>query len=443
VVRIWSPTTGRHQRLEGHTGPVQALAFADERSLLSGSLDGTVRWWDPGAGKELRRRAAPGRIGTMALAPGGAMLATDGSISDVLFWGVDSGRLQHRVAIRHSPESLHIALGGKLLISTEHGSSVVHLQHLPDGRELALLRQDLPLAALATAVSPDGRTLALVLEWGQVQLVELASGQPWLEFRVPADSLRTVSAIAFSPAMRILALADQSGVIHLRGLLTGKELAHLRAPAAQKVLAFSPCGRFLASAGGDSAILVWDVSGTPSEPLSRRRGASQDYQQLVADLAAEDAPRAYRAMHGLAANPRQALLRLNARLRPVPPTSAEEVHQWIADLGSERFEDRDRASRELQRRGGLVEAGLKKKLDEKLDLEVRIRTQRLLGDLSRYPLAPQERWTVRAMQVLEMAATREARVFLERLAKGAPGAHLTQEAGEILRRLSRQTAAPR
>ena len=51
-MRIWDVVTGRERAtLTGHTGPVTAVAVAPDGSwLASGSVDRTVRIWDPATG---------------------------------------------------------------------------------------------------------------------------------------------------------------------------------------------------------------------------------------------------------------------------------------------------------------------------------------------------------------------------------------------------------
>src|SRR5262249_2226055 len=47
TVKVWSARTGKIIRtFRGHTGLVTSLAFVDDRTLISGSRDHTVKLWD-------------------------------------------------------------------------------------------------------------------------------------------------------------------------------------------------------------------------------------------------------------------------------------------------------------------------------------------------------------------------------------------------------------
>ena len=56
MARLWEGTSGRLlATLEGHTGPVYGVALsADGRLLATGSVDGTIRLWNPSGGACLR-----------------------------------------------------------------------------------------------------------------------------------------------------------------------------------------------------------------------------------------------------------------------------------------------------------------------------------------------------------------------------------------------------
>lgn len=141
-------------------------------------------------------------------------------------------------------------------------------------------------------------------------------------------------------------------------------------------------------------------------------------------------------------SPARSLPFLADHLRPVAGVDAKRVAQLLADLDSEQFAVRDTAAKELAQMGEQIEPALRRVLEGKPSLEVRQRVQGILGSLRGVPPAATLR-TLRAMEVLERAATPEARQILRKLAEGAPGARETRAAKAALERLAEQTSPER
>jgi hypothetical protein len=158
------------------------------------------------------------------------------------------------------------------------------------------------------------------------------------------------------------------------------------------------------------------------------------------DLAKEDSSRAARAMRLLAALPRQTTPWLHKRLQPIPVPDAARISRLIADLDSDEFAVRDRATAELERLGELAAPALEKVLEAKVSLEVRKRVERLLARLDEADVPADRLQVIRAIKVLEYQNTTEARRLLKVLAAGAPGALPTEEAKAALQHLARPPA---
>jgi hypothetical protein len=221
---------------------------------------------------------------------------------------------------------------------------------------------------------------------------------------------------------------------------TGREAYRFKGfRGAAGALAFSPDGRRLAVADSDSTVLLLSVLGTARPPDAARR------DELWAALAAEDPGPAFAAMRELGAAPHEAVALLGERLTaPKPPS--EQVAKWIRELDDGSFAVREAASAELAKLGPFAEKALRDARKGGPSPEAKRRLDALLAALAEdAPPSPEQLRTLRAVAVLEQLGTPEARGLLDKLAQGAPGALVTEEAKaarERLRKLDEQKQAP-
>jgi hypothetical protein len=219
--------------------------------------------------------------------------------------------------------------------------------------------------------------------------------------------------------------------------VSGLERRRLKGhPYGVNAVAFAPNGRRLASGSDDGTALVWQVfdPGRP-DPTEAELAAWWD------DLAGEPA-KAHQAVGALAAAPSMAMF-LAKRLRPVEAPDEQRLTRLIADLDGERFQDREAATRELERLHELAGPALRKALAAQPSAEARRRIEGLLEAHAKPLGHPESLRAMRAVEMLELAGYPEARRLLGSLAKGAPEARLTQEAKASLERLApRPTPAP-
>jgi len=161
-----------------------------------------------------------------------------------------------------------------------------------------------------------------------------------------------------------------------------------------------------------------------------------DLELWWADLRSTDGILAYRAMGKLRTASAKAVPFLGEQLRPIAGVPPEQITKLVADLGSEKFPQRDKAQRELQELKDLAEGELQKVLSAAPNLEVRLRIERLLDKLDIIE-RPDLLQALRAIEVLESIGTPEAQQVLRGLAGGATGAQQTREATASLQRLAK------
>jgi WD40 repeat protein len=459
TVQLWDAGTGKHlHTLRGHRSQVAALAFTpDGQTLISGgTAKDDLHLWEVATGKELREIKADidQSFASLAIAPNGKTLAAGTSLGAIFLWELATGkpllRFQaHPPAI--DPESgevehyfpvntLLFSPDGKTLVSGSHALTL-YVWSAATGQKLRVFQEaGTRVGGASLAFSPDGKTLTALGRGERSFVWELASGKKRREFRTPPIHQGSPGWSAFSADARTFAICGYPyDTIHVWDLVRGEELGRFKGHAGRVTgLRFIPGGHRVVSASDDTTILVWEgISHKKDEGVKPVELSAEGLATLWLALADDDAAKAYQAMRTLMTSPRQAVALIQDHLRPVPPVPPvppKRITQLIADLDSDHFAVRDKASRELARLGPLAEPELKKVLAKPPSLEVRIRVQHLLAMPSARVFTQDQLRIWRALEVMEHIG-RPAQDVLQRMAQGAPGHFLTEEAKSALKRL--------
>jgi WD40 repeat protein len=467
-IYLWEAATGKALHRDGHDGVVVDVGyFPDGRVAATSGGDGTVRFWDALTGKERHCFGVPAGAKPMSLSTRGRTVLARG-VRLLELGGPGPARWRSLADCGDRPV-FALSPDGKLLASARQGDPLI-VRDRASGKELRKLpgnKKGLP----ALALSPDGKLLAWggyletlriwdlntgkevaranVSVWAAVfapdgQVLAVGDGNDVLLCRPATGEILTrkashrssVSSLAFSPDGRLLASAAimEGPRFRIWETATMQEVRDL-GPHRYGItsLAFSPNGRTVLSGSRDTTALIWDVTGL--SPAGKLRGptlSSRQVEELWGKLADPTAARAWAAVWSLAADPTRSVPLLRARLRPVWAVPTAQLANWLADLDSDEFAVREKATRQLENAGEAAEPALRKVLGEKPSLEVWRRVEKLLAKLRP---APEGLRPYRALAVLEQAGTPEARRVLEDLAKGASTARFTQEARSSLERL--------
>jgi WD40 repeat protein len=444
LVRLWDPETGKEiHQLAGHSAAVFSVTFSpDGKIVASGSDDRSIRLWDPHTGKLIKQLAGhQNGVTRVAFSPDGESLVSGSYDGTARLWEVKTGKSkvigtpggQTTYAVAFAPDGRFIAIG--------RADGTIDIHDPATGKHLRRMEQTLG-NVWYLSFSPDSRTLASGQQSGSnacLNLWEVGTGKQRGIAGQPG-----VCGVVFSPDGRTLATGSGSGTVQLWEAATGKERCRLgQHKGVVPTVAFGAEGRTVASVGHDGTVRIWDTASMGDDLRAEKVGAGES-GPLWADLASDDAAKAYRAICLLGRSPEVALPLLAKNVRPAPwaRTSAQRITGLIADLDDDSFTVREKASSELERLGSVAGPALQKARQSKPSPEMRRRLDQLLEHLEGIRLTPDEVRGLRSVEILEHIGTAEARRLLQALAEGAPEAALTQEAKTTLLRLSRRLATP-
>lgn len=295
----------------------------------------------------------------------------------------------------------------------------------------------------AVSFAPDDRsilTYSLDFNSGDswLSLLESNTGKVRCRFDIPvAIGFGDRCLHAFSPSGDLLAVPTNDGTTTLIDIRLGRAIGTLKGDQGRPCsLAFGADGRTLLTGGADGTVLIWDIHGLVLKARSTLELSASKIDAAWNELADANAVTAYRAMATLVKSPSQAVKLLRGKLKPIEPVTAAHMNKLIADLNSDKYQAREKASSELRHLGARAKAGLEKCLSNSLTLEQFRRIESLVIEIDQLQAVPsqEELQSLRAIEILETLATPEALMTLRTMANGAPGVRVTDQAADALKR---------
>jgi len=243
------------------------VAFNPKNARSAAVADGNrVDLWNPGA-STIRRVSDPeGRlVSAVAYTPDGKTLVEGNVAGDIYLLNVATGRWSTRLfrdsIVYRSQSGSNTQFLGQVAVSPTGKTAAVidstgnvYLLNLSGGSPV--LVKGAAEASQALAFSPDGKTLAIV-DRRDVRLWDVATGNFSATL---TGSGTTPAAAAFSPNGTTLAVADANGNVYLWDLATSHETAIATPTNYLSGLAFSPDGTTLAAySNDDTKIYLYSI----------------------------------------------------------------------------------------------------------------------------------------------------------------------------------------
>jgi WD40 repeat protein len=281
LISLWD-VASHERRGKREVNDLKCVAFSPQEPnlLASGSGEGNVILWDVGKLElvpvKVLEAHREGWINSVAFSPNGKLLAAGGTDYKIDLFDVASGRKIGKPLEGHPDVVLTVSFSkdNRTLASGSYDGTII-LWDVESGSPKAILKPDRYQAAtensvLSLAFSSDGKILASGYRDNTITLWDVEAQRPLpLPLRGHLDNVRS---LAFSPVDKVLASSSAKGqgddsnsrskdaVIILWNLSTQRQTQLEGHRGGVLSVAFRPDGKFLASAGEDMTVRLWNLS---------------------------------------------------------------------------------------------------------------------------------------------------------------------------------------
>ncbi|KYC41198.1 hypothetical protein WA1_03685 [Scytonema hofmannii PCC 7110] len=287
-VQLWSCHNNQLEcqwELSLHTCAIYALAFSPNGKILAtGTANGSLRLWQVETGEQIQLLehqnddilSHDDAIWAVSFSHNGDLLASASYDGTVILWDLVDGRAVQQMKA-HKGKVLGVAFNQTsrnlehILVSASDDKTVKSwkIESSPNGEKRWRVQPTHVFEGLTSwvwnlAFSPDGKTLALACDDGQIPLLQIqqkSANQYCLErIKVLRGDFTRTWTVAFSPNGQVLASGGSDNQVKLWDLATGTQVDILKEHTDPvRSVAFSPDNRVLASTSADYTVVLWDL----------------------------------------------------------------------------------------------------------------------------------------------------------------------------------------
>ena len=488
MVRRWDLKGGKELPLPaGYVGQTSIALTPDGKHLMIGDQAGRIDEWELGIRSIVEKPPAArhGAINAMAVSPDGRWLACGRTIPEIQLWDLRAGKLERvfrifeksdeddvvqRLAFSSDSRVLFVGInaigptacetpsgkrlwnyngGGYNLASDPRGRfiatgkngrpTVVTILDAANGSALRSMALDpnpgeeegrIDITTVDRAFTPDGSRLVTYHEDGTIRVWNPTNGREVARLKSASDGEWRPGGLAVSADGKWVAVRENrpTRTMLVWELASGKQVFSIIGhDSLVRELAFTPNGRGIVG-NADLAPILWSLEPKDLPTIDGSADAMWD------TLASDDAARAYRLQWALVRNPKTAVTLLGGKVKVDDLViDSARFNKWVTDLNSPRFRTREATEKQIAQAGFRVPMEwLVKSLGEAKSEEVRTRLERLL--VQRERPGPEEWRLLRAVQILELSGTDEAKALLKSWT-AIDGTTLSVDAKSALERL--------
>ena len=267
----WDATTGTPvESYRGHQGPVKAVAFGPDRSIISGSADKRAVVWELAPQWTLERTIGAfddsakfvDRVLAVDFSPNGAMLATGGGepsrSGELKIWNVADGSLVREVVDAHSDTvfSVRFSPDGKQIASS--GADKFVKVFTVDNGQLVRPYEGHTHHVLGVSWQADMQSLA---SSGADNVVKIWNTETGEQRRTVQGFGKQVTAIQFLGETNTVICCSGDKIVRSLRIDNGGTVRSFGGPTDfMYCVSSTPDARLVAAGGHDSVLRIWDAN---------------------------------------------------------------------------------------------------------------------------------------------------------------------------------------
>lgn len=292
TVRLWDVEEGQPigQPFLGHEADVNSVAFSlNGQRIVSGSDDWTIRLWDAKYGQPIGKLLQDhGNSISLVLNSNGQWItgSWDGTVRFWDAWSTLSGESMGEPLQDYSGRLIAFSLSGQRIVSRDRDNKV-WLWDVQTGRSIGELIQGSQSEVRSVAFDSHGQRIVSGGQDGTVQIWDARTGQATSEPTQLHFDTNYFWALAFAPDDQTIVSGDRDGTIRLlntsTGQLIGAETSERESglvTSAVESVAFGPDGQRVVSGGRDNTLRLW--SAQTGQPIGTPIRGHQGWVRSVA-----------------------------------------------------------------------------------------------------------------------------------------------------------------